>query len=140
LYLEAFRGEQEGKFLDIWDRMIEMSGPEYSPSEWQKCIPLFDTSIERVIQKMNVITSLHAEVFSVGFKTLLLRTRRRLETERQVYLSLPVIVEIAGNNPVFFSFRFQEVSRILSQLAREADRIREEIVLNQEWHLFVLCL
>jgi hypothetical protein len=103
-----------GNFKDVWDLLIEVGCHEASADEWNNYRPLFDESINRVIDNLRSILACHGDVIPASIKTLVIRTTRQLSVERTVY-------HIFGPARTSVKMRSQEVLRSLAALARAAD-------------------
>lgn len=131
LFPGGFREVKGGAFVDVWDMMIEMGTHRYSPSEWKQYLPLFEEGIRHLFANFDRTLSLYADVLPVPFKTLLVRTRRRLDTTHRMYLYLPTLVEQvsleAGVADLTFKNLFTEALQAIRDISRDADRLRNSL-------------
>ncbi len=112
---------------DVWDALSECAVHRYSVDEWKKYVSLFDVAIKHVITQLNGILAAHGKVVPVSIKLAILRTNLQLEVERSVYLQLPQIISMFGDEDSAFAARFRETIRPLSSFARLADKERKAL-------------
>lgn len=121
---------EPGQFIDVWDAMIELWTPEYTPQQYERFKALFDSGIRDVQRRLDRLIQLFPDVLPYEFRTTLVRAHRQLETERVAYLSLPRLLQlpdVVGKETLFFRMRFTEVLGVLRDVARDADRRREAV-------------
>ncbi len=112
---------------DVWDMLLECAMYRYSVDEWNKYVSLFDRAINRVIAQLNSLLAAHGDVVPVSIKVAILRTNSQLETQRSVYLQLPQIISILGDEDSAFAAQFTGTIRPLSSLARLVDKERKAL-------------
>jgi hypothetical protein len=119
-----------GQFIDVWDLMVELWIPKYTPDVYQKYVPLFDAGLRHVQNRFDRLIQLFPDVLPHSFRADLVRAVRQLDTERVAYLSLPSWFDgVIHQDQLasFFCVRFAEVVRVLRAVARDADRRREAV-------------
>ena len=121
-----------GQFDDVWDAMAELWVPKYDLQIYEKYKILFTSAINTVCQRFNSLGAQYADALSPSVRILLLRGQRQLQAEQFGYLLLPNLsnsgsVETSNLNGFFYQ-RFVGVIRVLREIARESDRIRESLV------------
>ena len=112
---------------DVWNMLSEVATHRYSANEWNKYVPLFDSTINGVASRLDSLLSSHGEVVPTPVKLAVLRTNSQLEVERSVYMQLPQIISLFGDEDSAFAARFTETIRPLSSLARMADNERQAL-------------
>ena len=131
LYPGSFRDVKGDAFVDVWDMMMEMGQHRFSDAEWKRYLPLFVDGIRRLFADFDRTLTLYPGVLPIEFKTMLVRTRRRLDTTQRVYTYLPSLVsQIASETmraDLLFKQQFTEAIQAIRDISREADRLREEI-------------
>lgn len=120
----------EGQFRDVWDLMLELWIPQYSPEAYDRFLPLFDEGVPNVVSLYDRVCQMFSDVLPTDFRTLLLRATRQLQTERIAYrfLTSPAIrnMSIDQVHPFFYE-RFVGTIRALREVARDAERRREAL-------------
>jgi len=112
---------------DVWDMLTEVAIHRYSVEEWKKYLSLFDAAISNVIARLDRLLTAHGSTIPVNIKLAVLRTNSQLEGERSVYLHLPEIINMFGDEDTAFAARFKETIKKLSSLARFADQERKAL-------------
>lgn len=125
LYPGGFMDVDGKRFIDVWDMMMEVASHPYSEQEWKRYLPLFVDGINRLLNKFDRALTLYPEILPVPFKTMLIRARRRLETEQGAYLSWPSLLKKISISEGFFKQQFTEATQVVRDVAREADRLRK---------------
>jgi hypothetical protein len=128
LYPGGFQDIDGQHFKDIWDAMIELGKHRYTEEEWARYRPLFVQGLVTVFANFDRTLSLYPEVLPQSFKTLMIRSRRRLDTAGRVYSFLPRMIaatpQLAQQADMMFKQQFVEVLQALRDLSREADSLR----------------
>lgn len=114
-YGEDARLDKDGKkYLDVWEAMQTTAQHTYSEGEYRRYIPLFDTVIIEVINKLSELLKLFADSIEEQFKMQVYQTIEQLKIERDMYLCTPGLIELFGDKDQAFNVRFLEVIRCLS--------------------------
>ena len=122
-----------GSYNDVWQLMAEEWVPEATAASYAQYLPLFDPGLTDVRRLFDRLIQLFSDVLPHDYRAELVRVSRQLEVERLAYLSFRSMWEwdsdiIAEHRSVWFAARFDGVIRVLQQVARDADRRREELM------------
>jgi hypothetical protein len=115
----------KGDFTDVWDSMIEMAPTTYSQAVWTRYQPLFASSIDRVLNHFDRTLTLYSGILPLSFKTLLVRSRRRLQTVQRTYPAIPKFSLPGMDSGSFLKQSFDDSIHTIGHVAREADRLQK---------------
>jgi hypothetical protein len=120
-----------GEYADVWDLLIELWIPQYTDDVYRRFLPLFISALRDAQGRFDRLIQLFPDALPPDFRALLVRANRQLEVERSVYAQLPAFVSrgLVSTDGVefFFHSRFVGVVRVLSDVARDADRRRKSL-------------
>ena len=111
---------------NVWDLLSKIGKHKYSEEEWRRYLPLFDPELQKTIDRLEGKVMLHSEVIPTNIKLAILRTNRQLGTELFMYTQISIFLTYFKDMDDFFSLRFREVIRVLSNLNRIVDREKVE--------------
>lgn len=120
-----------GEFVDVWDAMMELWVPKYTDEAYKRFAPLFTSVIDEVNQRLDRLSAQYADTLPASFRVLILRSRRQLGAEKTVFLWLDPLLNATSTDQngrnIFFYQRFVGVIRVLREITREADKLREQL-------------
>jgi hypothetical protein len=123
--------EDNGRqYKDVWD-LLETLWPEsYTHEAYARFRPLFLSDMVGLRVRLDRVIQLFGHVLPHGFQAEVVRCIRQLEVERSTYLVLPELIRGFPNVDANAMFRgsFVGVHHVLRDLARNADRRRDEVM------------
>jgi|SRR5687767_14103209 len=128
LYRIDFPGSPPGSYQDVWDAMIALWQHKYTDELYEHFLPLFDLGIRDVQRRFDRAIQLFTDILPYDFRASLVRAHRALNTQRVAYINLPNWIAPGENRTLFLNSCFGETLHILRDVARDADRRRQEAV------------
>jgi hypothetical protein len=111
---------------DAWENAFALVPAQFELQIYERLKPFFAVGLERVREVVDRIHTQCGDAMPWDFRTVLVRTRRGLETEGRHYLEFP---KSLPNSPVidlYFAGYFERTLRMLRQLAQSAEHVQQE--------------
>jgi hypothetical protein len=125
---EGLSEGQPGVFADVWDLMLEMWIPRYSPEVYVRFAPLFDEALLGCCARFDRLLQICPDALPPEFRAMLVRANRHLQLQRYVHARIPQMFAPGTTDEQvhrLYYATFSEVVRTFRTVAREADRQRE---------------
>lgn len=115
------------RYLDVWDLMLAEWIPAYTPERYERLRPLFDGGIKDMRARLERLMDVCDAVLPRDVKRRIRRALRQLDFAAASYAWIPARAAI--ESPVMlFEARFKGMIRLLSLIARDADKRLQAMV------------
>lgn len=114
-------------YLDVWDLMLAEWIPEYSPERYDRYRPLFDEAIKDMRARLERLMRVCDHVLPRDVKKRIRRALRQLDFAAASYRWIPARAAIDSPERLF-NARFKGMIRLLSLIARDADKRLQAMV------------
>lgn len=114
-------------YLDVWDLMLAEWIPEYTPERYERFRPLFDEAAKDMRARLDRIMRVCDHVLPRDVKKRIRRAIRQLDFAAASYRWIPARSAIEPPE-MMFNARFKGMIRLLSLIARDADKRLQAMV------------
>jgi hypothetical protein len=115
------------RYLDVWDLMLAEWIPAYSPEKYERFQPLFDVAIKDMRARFERLMNVCDAVLPRDVKKRMRRALRQLDFASASYRWIPARSSIESPEALFHA-RFKGMIRLLSLIARDADKRLQAMV------------
>ncbi len=114
-------------YIDVWDLMLAEWIPAYTPARYERFRPLFDEAIKDMRARLERLMSVCESVLPRDVKKRIRRALRQLDFASASYRWIPARASIEPPEKLFEA-RFKGMIRLLSLIARDADKRLQAMV------------
>lgn len=114
-------------YIDVWDLMLAEWIPTYTPERYERFRPLFDEAIKDMRLRLERLMNVCGNVLPLDVKKRMKRAIRQLDFAAASYRWIPARAAIESPEKLFEA-RFKGMIRLLSLLARDADKRLQAMV------------
>src|SRR5918992_839195 len=114
-------------YLDVWDLMLAEWIPNYTPEKYERFRPLFDDAIKDMRARLERLMNVCGTVLPRDVKKRMKRALRQLDFAAASYRWIPARSSIESPETLFRA-RFKGMIRLLSLIARDADKRLQAMV------------
>lgn len=113
--------------LDVWDLMLAEWIPAYTPERYERFRPLFDEAIKDMRTRFERLMRVCDQVLPRDVKKRIRRALRQLDFAAASYCWIPARSTVEPPEKLFEA-RFKGMIRLLSLIARDADKRLQAMV------------